>query len=215
MQGNKTLKERIADGVRQQIINGELEPGARLQEVEIAKAYETSRTPVREAFHLLESEGFLEIRPRRGAVVTTVSTKDIREFYELKSLLEGYAARKAVEVLPDEEISRMEALNDRLRECYERGDTAEMVPVHNEFHEVFVSACGNERLAALIKNLVSQFQRFRISLSHQESMEQCIALHDEIIAAFRERDADRVASLVSKNSVQGSELLVKSLHISS
>lgn len=211
MSASRTLRERIVDGLREKIVSGEYAPGARLQEVEIASAYETSRTPVREAFRQLESEGFVRIRSRRGAVVTPVTAKDVREFYEIKSVLEGFAAGKAASRIRDADILRMEELNNELQRCFQEGDVANMVRVHNEFHEVFVRASGNERLELLLSGLVQQFQRFRIALSHSESVRDSIRLHEEIIAAFRARDAARASQLVSANSLQGSEALLLQL----
>ncbi|MCB0323064.1 MAG: GntR family transcriptional regulator [Bdellovibrionales bacterium] len=209
--GNRTLRERIVDGLREAIVKGELRPGTRLQEIEVAERYETSRTPVREAFRQLESEGFLQIKARRGAVVTPITARDVREFYELKEVLEGYAAKIAARHLADADIDRMAELNEQLRDCYARGDIAGMIPVHNEFHEIFVRACGNDRLVSLVKSLVQQFQRCRIALSHTSAVEDSIQLHDEIIRAFRERDPDRAADLVVRNSRQGSDALVNTL----
>ncbi|MCB0346278.1 MAG: GntR family transcriptional regulator [Bdellovibrionales bacterium] len=211
MGGHQTLRERISDALRESIIKGELAPGERLQEVEIAAAYQTSRTPVREAFRQLESEGFLVIRPRRGAVVTPITVKDIREFYEVKSVLESFAAEKAVDKITDEQIDRMEELNRELKRRHQNGDITGMVPVHNEFHEIFVNACGNERLAQLIRNLVNQFQRYRIALSHTEAIDESIRVHEQIVDAFRMRDSRKVTELVGMNSSQGGENLINSI----
>ena len=211
MSHNRTLREKIVDGLRDAILKGELKPGTKLQEVEIAEQYETSRTPVREAFRQLESEGFVMIKARRGAYVTPITAKDIKEFYDLKAVLEGHAARLAAKTLTEEQLLRMEALNETMRRCYLKGDTGAMVPVHNEFHEIFVQASGNDRLAGIVKSLVSQFQRFRITLSHTSAIEDSIKLHDEIIRAFRERDCERAAVLVAENSTQGSAALLESL----
>lgn len=211
MMGSRTLREKIAESLRESIVKGELRPGERLQEIEIAAQYQTSRTPVREALRQLESEGFLLIKPRRGAVVAPITTRDIQEFYELKSLLEGYAAEKATPQLADRDIDRMERMNDELRRRYERSDIAGMISVHNQFHEVFIHACGNERLAILIKSLVKQFQRYRIALSHTDAVEDSIRIHGEIIQAFRQRNAARAAELVRQNSLQGSEALLARL----
>ena len=205
----RTLRERIADSLRESILAGDLKPGDRLQEVEIAESYETSRTPVREALRLLEAEGFLQIRPRRGAIVTPITEADVREFYELKSILEGYAARKAAIRITDEDIDKMEKLNNELRRCYQDADVSAMIPVHNEFHETFVQACGNERLSNLVRMLVAQFQRFRIALSHTDAVEDSLSLHEQIIDAFRARDGERAAELVSMNSIRGSAALLE------
>jgi len=211
MSENMTLKERIADGVRDAIIKGDLVPGARLQEVEIAQSYETSRTPVREAFHQLESEEFLTIRPRRGAIVRTISSSDVKEFYELKSVLEGYAARIATVRLSEEDIRLMELLNQQMSRHYEAGNTSEMINAHNQFHDVFVKASGNSKLVEMLESLMNQFKRCRISLSHTESIKECMEIHEQIIAAFKSKNAELAEALVSKNSHQGSDLLVQRL----
>ncbi len=205
---SRTLRERIVDGLREAIVKGELLPGTRLQEIEIAERYDTSRTPVREAFRQLESEGFLQIKARRGAVVTQITSRDIEEFYELKQVLEGYAARQASKSLRVEDIDRMEVLNEQLEQAYLSGDVSSMIPVHNEFHEIFVKACGNERLVSLLGGLLQQFQRCRISFSHTDAMEQSIELHRQIIAAFRAGDSERASALVVENSRQGSAALL-------
>ena len=133
-----TLRERIADGLRESIVRGDLQPGARLQEIEVSEQYHTSRTPVREAFRQLESEGFLQIRARRGAVVTSITTRDISEFYEIKGVLEGHAARMATERLSSEQIDKMESYNEELEQCYREGDLGGMIKAHNQFHDAFV-----------------------------------------------------------------------------
>ncbi len=211
MGNHPTLRERIADALRESIIRGELKPGERLQEVEIAASYTTSRTPVREAFRQLESEGFIVIRPRRGAVVSPITAKDIREFYEIKSVLESHAARLAVGNITDQQIAKMEQLNRELERLYRNADISGMIPVHNEFHEVFVRACGNDRLSSLIRALVKQFLRFRIALSHTDAVEKSIELHDDIIMAFRRRDPEAVSRLVAQNSSEGGEHLIENL----
>jgi DNA-binding GntR family transcriptional regulator len=210
---NNTLREKVAESLREAIVKGEIKPGTRLQEVEIAESYKTSRTPVREAFRQLETEGFLAIKPRRGAIVTEITARDIREFYEMKSVLEGYAARKAAETLTDAQIDRMEQLNLQLRECYDKSNLSSMISIHNQFHEIFVNAAGNEQMASLIRSLVNRFQRYRIALSHTDSILESVAQHERIIAAFRARDAEQAASLVSLNSQLGSKALMDNLKI--
>lgn len=211
--GGKTLREAVSDALREAIIRGELGPGMRLQEIEIAEHYRTSRTPVREAFRQLESEGFLVIKPRRGAIVAPITSSDIREFYEIKSVLEGYAAGRAATRITQQEIARMEFLNQELRTKYEGGDISGMIKAHNEFHEVFVQASGNDQLCQLIKSLVNRFQRFRIALSHTPAIERSVKQHEEIIQAFREKNSELARELVAKNSMDGSEALMSQLRV--
>src|SRR3989338_1581452 len=114
-----TLRERIVDFVKDAVLKGRLRPGERVPEQEIAQSLGISRTPIREAFRQLESEGFISVAPRKGAVVSPITDKDVKEFYEIKSLLEGFAARTACPKLTDKDIRRLEALNAQIAKCAE------------------------------------------------------------------------------------------------
>lgn len=209
---HQTLRERIVETIRDAIIKGSLQPGERLTEPDLADRFGISRTPIREAFRQLESEGFLQVIPRKGALVTPITEKDVREFYEIKGILEGHAARVATERLTDKEIDRMETLNNLLGKYAEEGDQRNLFKAHNEFHEIFVRAAGNEKLSHLTTNLVHQFQRFRIALSIYGGIHNSIQQHKEIIAAFRARDADAADRLVRENARTGGELLLSEIN---
>lgn len=203
------MREQICDSLREAIIIGAVRPGERLSEMNLARRFGASRTPVREAFNQLCSEGFVHLIPHRGAAVTTVTDKDVREFYEIKSILEGLAARKACPRLTDRDIKKMEDFNDQMESSHREGNWKSVFKLHNEFHEVFLRLCGNDRLYNLIHRLVEQFQFFRIALALTGKMEGSIAQHREIVSAFRDKDANRVDDLVRQNAVYGGEILVK------
>jgi DNA-binding GntR family transcriptional regulator len=206
-----TLRERIADGIRNAIVNGTIPAGSRVAEPELAERFGISRTPVREALRQLESEGFITVVPRKGAIVASMSEKDISDFYDLKMVLEGFAARQATLALTEADIDRMTAVNDAMLAAALQQEWRKAIELHNEFHEIFVVASGNERLAAIDRNLVLQFQRFRLILAMHGSIEGSARQHREIIAAFRARDAELAESLVRKNAAYGKKLLLKEL----
>ncbi|MBZ0253873.1 MAG: GntR family transcriptional regulator [Candidatus Methylomirabilis sp.] len=208
---HQTLRERIVETVREAIIKGDLTPGERLTEPDLAERFGISRTPIREAFRQLESEGFLKVVPRKGALVTPITEKDVREFYEIKGILEGYAARRGAEKLTDKEIDRMEALNTALAKYAAEGDQKNLFRAHNEFHETFVRAAGNEKLSQLITNLVHQFQRFRIALSIYGGIQTSIEQHRDLIAAFRRRDPDAAERLARENAETGGRMLIREI----
>src|SRR5512136_2381908 len=116
-----TLREKILETIRDAIMSGGLKPGEKVAEPELAERFGISRTPIREAFRQLESEGYLHVVPRKGAVVATFSQRDVEEFYAIKSILEGYAARRACEKLTPREIEKLQAINDRLRQLASEG----------------------------------------------------------------------------------------------
>jgi DNA-binding GntR family transcriptional regulator len=206
-----TLRERIAEGIRNAIVNGTIPTGSRVAEPDLAERFGISRTPVREALRQLESEGFITVVPRKGAIVASLSAKDISDFYDLKMVLEGYAARQATHALTDADIDRMDRVNDEMTATAAAGDWRKAIELHNEFHDIFVAASGNERLAAIDRNLVMQFQRFRLILAMHGSIEGSARQHREIVAAFRARDAELAESLVRKNAAYGKKLLLKEL----
>ncbi len=205
-----TLRERILETIRDAIISGALKPGEKVAEPELAERFGISRTPIREAFRQLESEGYLTVIPRKGAVVVSFSQRDVEEFYAIKSILEGYAARKACENLTDREIVKLEAINEKLRTLAEDGDIKHFFKVHNDFHELFIKAADNSKLTDLITSLVGKFQRLRVaSLSLPGRMRVSVDEHDKIIGAFRARDAEKAEKLVRKNAEYGGKVLMQ------
>jgi len=204
-----TLRERIADAIRDEIIHGRLKAGERVSEPEVADRYGISRTPVREAFRQLAAEGFIALTPRRGARVTFLTEKDVSEFYELKSLLEGYAARLATNRLQEKDLQKMEQLNDQIERFHERGDLKKIARVHTEFHNIFLEAAGNEQLSSTLQQLVNKFQRFTILLALSGKNPEAVEQHREIIEAFRMRNAARAEELVKANALLGKELMIK------
>ena len=209
---HQTLREKILETIRDAILKGNLKPGERVSEPELAERFGISRTPIREAFRQLESEGYLEVIPRKGAVVASLSERDIEEFYAIKSILEGYAARMAAENLTARDIERLETINARLQEIAEEGDVKNFFRVHNEFHELFIKASGNEKLHELINQLVLKFNRLRLaSLSQPGRMQISVQEHKKIIQAFKQHDGERADDLVRRTATIGAEVLIQNM----
>lgn len=208
---NQTLRESIADSLRNSIIQGSLKPGIKISEPALAIQFGISRTPVREAFRQLDSEGFLQIVPRRGARVAPLSEKDVREFYEVKAVLEAQAAKLATTRLSERDLDKMEHMNDQMEKCNSQKEYKRVFHLHNEFHEIFLRASGNDQLYQLIKMLVNKFQRFRILLTVSGKSEGSVAQHREIIRAFREKNAEEAARLVSENAIFGKEVIISEI----
>ena len=206
-----TLREKILETIRDAIIAGSLKPGEKVAEPELAERFGISRTPIREAFRQLESEGYLTVIPRKGAVVVSFSEKDVEEFYAIKSILEGYAARRACENLTPRELEKLQTINGKLLHLADDGDFKNFFKVHNDFHEQFIRAADNEKLYDLIMNLVGKFQRLRTaSLSLPGRMHISVEEHEKIIAAFRQKDAELAEQLVRKNAEYGGKVLMQS-----
>jgi len=209
---HQTLRERILETIREAILNGQLKPGEKVAEPELAERFGISRTPIREAFRQLESEGYLTVIPRKGAVVTDLSEREVEEFYSIKSILEGYAARMAAEKMTDKDCERLETINLRLKQLAAEGDVKTFFRVHDEFHELFIRAAGNDKLFTLIGQLLRKFNRLRMaSLALPGRMEISVQEHNKILEAFRQHDGEKADNLVRKNAAYGGQVLIQSL----
>jgi len=209
---HQTLREKILESIREAILKGTLKPGERVSEPELAERFGISRTPIREAFRQLESEGYLVVIPRKGAVVASLSERDVMEFYAIKSILEGHAARIAAERMTERDLERLETINNRLQQIAGDGDIKTFFRIHNEFHELFIKASGNDKLVELINHLVLKFNRLRLaSLAQPGRMDISVQEHRKIIEAFRQHDGELAENLVRRTATIGAEVLIQSL----
>jgi len=207
---HQTLREKILETIRDAILKGSLKPGEKVAEPELAERFGISRTPIREAFRQLESEGYLTVIPRKGAVVAALSEKDVDEFYAIKSILEGYAAELAATRLSQKEIEKLQAINEKLRNLAAEGDVKNFYRAHNEFHDLFIKAADNQKLAELIQQLGMKFLRLRMaSLSAPGRMNISVAEHERLIEAFKMQDGHLAESLVKKTAAIGGRVLLE------
>lgn len=209
---HQTLREKILETIREAILKGNLKPGEKVAEPELAERFGISRTPIREAFRQLESEGYLTVIPRKGAVVAALSEQDVQEYYAIKSILEGYAAELAADKLSEKELIKLETINNRLKKLAVEGDVKAFYRVHNEFHDLFLKASGNSKLVELIQQLGMKFNRLRMaSLSVEGRMDISVAEHEKLLEAFRRHDGDTAENLVKKTAAIGGKVLLESM----
>jgi DNA-binding GntR family transcriptional regulator len=209
---HQTLREKILETIREAILKGTLKPGEKVAEPELAERFGISRTPIREAFRQLESEGYLTVIPRKGAVVAALSERDVQEFYAIKSILEGYAAELAAKNLSEKDLARLEAINEKLKTLATSDDVKAFYRVHNEFHETFLKAADNSKLYELIQHLGLKFSRLRMaSLSVHGRMAISVAEHDKLLDAFRRHDGKSAEDLVKQTAAIGGKVLLESL----
>ncbi len=208
----KLLSEDIAESIKTAIIKGKFKPGEKISEGELAESMGISRTPLREAFRKLENEGFIDIIPRKGAVVTEIDADETYDLYEIKSTLEGLAARLACVNMQDKDLDKLGKINKELRELIDKNDLEAFYKAHTRFHEGFVKLSGNRRLIQIISNLNDHFKRFGIvSLTLPGQYESATRQHEEIIEAFRKGDEKLVEERVKDNVMTGGKVLIDHL----
>lgn len=185
------LRDTAYDALRREIVEGRLEPGARLRDHELAARLGLSRTPVREALSRLEEEGLVETRPQSYTRVTPLSRADAREAFPIVAALHALAAQLAA--LDRQDLARLRTINRRFAAALEAQDTEAAVAADDDFHAVFVERSGNRELARTLERLQPRLRRLERarfgSLAGRRSVEQ----HDRIIALAAEgRAADAV-----------------------
>jgi DNA-binding GntR family transcriptional regulator len=199
----KPLRDRIASSIRDSIIEGKIKPGERLMEPEVAKTLGVSRTPLREAFLQLESEGFVKVFPRKGALVTETSLKDAEETYVIKGALEGMAARLSAQNISEQEIETLTELNDKMEEIAQSSerDYKLFLEINARFHQKIYSASGNGKLIKTINLLRNQTLRYNfIFLSLLSHLEESVEEHYSILDALKNHDADEAERLIKNHS---------------
>ncbi|WP_027389323.1 GntR family transcriptional regulator [Chrysiogenes arsenatis] len=212
MDFTKPLKDRIADSIRDDIIRCILKPGERLIEPKLADKLGMSRTPIREAFRQLESEGFVRIIPRKGAVVTDITPKDVDDLYIIAAKLEGLAANLSVDYIDESDIALLYKKNDELEKLADHIIGSDYSLVNNSFHGVFINKCRNQRLIQTLQMFSRQFDRFRnLAISLTDKKDQAVKDHMQIIKAFEGRDRQLAEKLVNEHVLESGERLKRLL----
>ncbi|NLK08565.1 MAG: GntR family transcriptional regulator [Firmicutes bacterium] len=184
----KPLRDIVFEALRDAIIAGQLRPGERLMEVQIADELGVSRTPVREAIRKLELEEFVVMVPRKGAYVAGISIKDIVDVFEIRRALEGLAAELAAERMTEAEIDKLEQIVDKTAETAKQLDVVSAVDMDTGFHEVLYEASRNQRLSGMLYHLREQIHRFRTqSLGRPGRLEIVVIEHRGLVQALRDR----------------------------
>lgn len=186
--------DRAYEAIRAAIADGEFEPGSRLLEEELADRVGVSRTPVREALRRLDSEGVVEFVPNRGAHVAAWEARDLKEIFDLRAVLEGFAARLAARSIDDESLAELAELADEMEELASKGsgrDLDAIAELNNQFHQVVVDAAGNRLLGQMIAGIVQVPLVHRTFHRYDDvGLARSMAHHRELITALEHRDVN-------------------------
>jgi DNA-binding GntR family transcriptional regulator len=197
---NLTLWQRVYDHLRVEILEGELEPGTELAEVALSEQLGVSRGPIREAIGRLAAEGLVEVRPRRGAVVRSLSKEEFLELYQVREALERMAVQLAVPRLTETELKELAALNEVMDSSAAHEDVHGFFEANVAFHGRLLEASGNRKLQELYRQLLGQLGRYRLrSLTLRGNLQRSVAEHAAILRAAKRGDADRAAQLMAEH----------------
>lgn len=198
-----SIREKVYGVIRNDILNGRIPPGARMVETQLAKQIKTSRTPVREALHMLEMEGLLVSTPRVGYRVKQIEWVEIEEIVEIRIVNEILAARWAMKRIMPRDLKALED-NIVVAESEIRGgNPRSFVERDAEFHEILVRASGSKRLLELCQLLRRHMLRYRIeALYLPETGLRAIGGHRRILDCMRQRDEKGIKSAIREHLEQ-------------
>ncbi len=189
------LREEVFNTLRDQILKGELSPGDRLMEIHLADKLGVSRTPVREAIHMLEREGLAITIPRRGAQVAKMTEKDLSDVLEVREVLDELAITKACANVNEEIIKKLDSSVVDFREAVKTGDPKRIVEEDENFHHIIYEAADNPRLLSIVDNLKEQMYRFRFEYIREEkNYDKLISEHNNLIEGLKNGDVEGVKS---------------------
>jgi DNA-binding GntR family transcriptional regulator len=202
------LHDEVADRLRGLIHAGELEPRARVNELELAERFGISRTPLREAIKILATEGLLELLPNRGARVASISAEEIDEMIEVVAGLEATAADLACRRITDEEIAAIEAKHKQMVAAWKRKDDPAYFTLNREIHEAIMQASRNATLQGIYANLSGRIQRARYAAHKTPAQwKKAVDEHEEMLKLLKKRDGDRLA-VVMREHIRGKKPVI-------
>ena len=185
LENHKPLREIVYEELKRQIMVGEIPPGTRMMEVELANEMGVSRTPIREAIRKLEKEGLVGIEPRKGAYAENISIKEMVDVFDVREYLEGMAASLAALKITREEKQELNEISLSFKEAVKGGDISEIVKCDEIFHKFIVKCSDNKTLIKLISQVQDLSLRFRyIFFDDQNRFEHIPEEHQEIVDAI-------------------------------
>ena len=183
------LRDVVFKTLRQAILKGELEPGERLMEIQLAERLGVSRTPIREAIRKLELEGLVLMIPRKGAEVAKISENNLRDVLEVRRSLEELAIDLACQRITEEELAQLNQAEVDFKAAIENGDAMQIAQTDENFHEIIYNSTKNQKLVQILNNLREQMYRYRVEyLKNPDVHEQLTQEHEEIVYHIKRRE---------------------------
>jgi DNA-binding GntR family transcriptional regulator len=192
------LHDQVASRLRTLLIEGQIAPGAKLNERELCEQLRVSRTPLREAIKLLAAEGLVDLLPNRGAVAMRLSEADVIDTFEVLAELEGLSGELAAQRASDAEIAELKATHYEMLACFARGDLTGYYRLNLAIHSAFNAAARNPVLVKAYRAINARVEgvRFRSNL-FGEKWDRAVKEHERMVQCFVARDAPGLRAVLS------------------
>lgn len=206
------LREVVFNTLRDAILRGELEPGERLMEIQLAEKLGVSRTPVREAIRKLELEGLAIMLPRRGAIVAAITISDLKDVLEVRRVLEGLTIELACKRMTGEELSKLKESGEDFAKAVKGDDLTEIAKKDVAFHDIIYNSSRNQRLIQILNNLREQMYRYRLEyIKDANKRGTLVEEHKVIIEAIESKDAVMAKKAIKKHIANQEKTIIENL----
>lgn len=186
-----SLRARVFNHIRESILDGRYEPGDSLVETKLAKELGVSRTPIREAIRQLEFEGLVHSIPNKGVIVQGISTQDVDDIYIIRKMVEGLAARWAVERITTQELKTLQETQELMDYYTKKSDFEQIAKLDTKFHDTIYAASKSKMLKIMLSSFHHYVQKARlISLKVSGRAKDALLEHGNIVNAFVKRDGE-------------------------
>lgn len=208
-----SLRNKIFNKIREDIIEGRYNDGEPLVETKLAEEFGVSRTPIREVIRQLELDGLVESVPNRGVFVVGITSEDIRDIYEIRILVEGLAAKWAADKINDEELKSLINACELMEFYTTKGDIEQIARFNTEFHEIIFEAARSKFLKKILTNIQSYIQWARLSsLKTEGRAKLALGEHKAIVEAFKNRDPDAAERLIIEHVSNSSDNIINNMN---
>lgn len=205
------LRDVVFNTLREAILKGELKPGERLMELQLAAKLGVSRTPIREAIRMLEQEGLAVTVPRKGAEVAKMTEKDMEDVLQIREALDELAVSIACEQITREEIEELKETMREFEESAKTRDVRKIAGADVKFHDIIYQATRNPKLVNMLSNLREQMYRYRVEyLKDEKNYPMLVREHSQIVAGLSEKNKDKVTAAMHQH-VRNQAMAVKEI----
>jgi DNA-binding GntR family transcriptional regulator len=209
-----SLHGELLDALRELINHGDLAPGIRVPERDLCERFAISRTPLREALKVLAAEGLIELLPNRGARVATLDDSNLTSTFEVIGILEAEAGRLACSRMSDAAIAEVQALHYRMYAHFLREELPEYFALNQKIHQSIMDGSGNPVLISIHRNLAGRIIRARYMSNRlrPDRWRAAIEEHGQILEALVRRDADPLATILSRHLANKRDIIMEHIH---
>ena len=194
------LRDVVFQTLRGAILKGDLKPGERLMELQLASKLGVSRTPIREAIRMLEQEGLAVTIPRKGAEVAKMTEKDMEDVLQIRLSLEALAVRLSCENITPAALQELKVAMEDFEEKTKSSQFVEMAKADVKFHEILYKASNNPKLQQLLSNLREQMYRYRVEYLKDETIyPRLLKEHKDIAESLRRKDKSRASETMREH----------------